>query len=117
MAVQLQNIAIPITIANTGKYKFTPFSEVRRNGEGTVIATGTARVDWTFSVMSQADFDWFHQTILNGNPSLRTVTNRLYNERQVETAYSTCVVLQPTYEYYSGGNYWNVVVVIDNIQI
>lgn len=107
MAYQINSVNIPASIRDSGKISPITAKALRKNGQGTVIASRAKTMSWTWSVMTKADFEWWTQTILSGNLSLRCAA-RLPNETLTETAYSAVIVQNVTTDEYFAGYYRNV---------
>lgn len=107
MAYQINSVDIPASIRDSGKISPITARPLRKNGQGTVIASRAKFMSWTWSIMTKADFEWWTQTILSGNPSLRCAA-RLPNETLTETAYTAVVVQNVTTDEFFAGYYRNV---------
>lgn len=107
MAYQINNVDIPATIRDSGKISPIKATALRKNGQGTVIASRAKLMTWTWSTMTKANYEWWTQTILNGALSLRCAA-RLPNETLTETAYSAVVVQNVTTDEFFAGYYRNV---------
>jgi len=115
MAVSINGVAIPTSIANRGKYRFKPAEEVNKNGLGEPVVAGYASVEWTFATLSFTDFDWWRVTLLTDLRFRRFTSATLWNDGRAEVAYTNCIVHRPTYENIYANWYENVTVKIDQI--
>lgn len=118
MAIQIGGITVPGSMASRGEvYQFSPPRVVRRNGEGVGVTAGAASLAWRWARLSQTEYDWWYQTVLSGLASKAiSGATRLYNERNVETAFTWCVVHRPVVETVTGGEYLGVTLEITEIQ-
>lgn len=118
MAMQIGGVAIPATMTGRGEvYQFVPPRIVRRNGEGVGVTAGASMLVWRWARLTQTEYDWWHQTVLTGLASKAiTGATRLVNERNIETAYTYCVVHRPIAESVTGGEYLGVTLEITEIQ-
>lgn len=115
MAMHINNVTIPTSIANRGKYKFTPPEIVARNGLGEPVEAGYSKIEWRFSYMPFADFDWWQTTLLTGLRWKRFTTCQFVADTRLEVAYTNCIVFRPTYENIYSNWYENAVVTIEQI--
>lgn len=107
MAYQINNVDIPATIRDSGKISPIKARPLRKNGQGKVISSRAKLMTWTWSIMTKTDFEWWTQTILNNESSLRCAA-RLPNETLTETAYTAVVVQNVETDEYFAGYYRNV---------
>ena len=107
MAYQINNVDIPAAIRDAGKISPISATPLRKNGQGTVIASRAKKMTWTWSIMTKADYEWWTQTILSNNLSLRCAA-RLPDETLTETAYSAVIVQNVTSESFFAGYYRDV---------
>lgn len=107
MAYQINGVNIPSSIYNSGNYLPPNADVVATNGQNEDVASRIKNVRWSWRSLSKDDFEWWTQTILSNEKSLRCAV-RLPNETWVETAYAVAVVRQPTTSGMHAGRYWDV---------
>lgn len=107
MAYQINGTNIPSSIYNAGTYTPPAYQPLRRNGQGATIRSRYQLATWAWPIMSKSDYEWWTQTILSGELSLRCAA-RLPNETWTETAYATIIVQNVTSEGLLAGHYKNV---------
>jgi hypothetical protein len=110
MAIQLNGVAVPASMASRGIYKFNAPAIIGYNGQGDLVTAGYATVDWTFSTLTATEFAYWETTLLAGAASKRLTNNRLWNRLMAETAYSELVLERPEFENYNGNRYRNVAI-------
>lgn len=114
---KLNNITIPDSIANRGRYVWQRPEIIGINGQHTAVTAPYARVVWQWSHMTLADYTWWRTTLLAGAASLTCSANsQLVDDLQVLKSI-TCVVLQPSYERIQNGLYMDVEVRIERIVV
>lgn len=91
----------------SGKLSPIKAQPLRKNGQGKIIASRHKLMSWTWSSMTKANYEWWTQTILGNDLSLRCAA-RLPNETLTETAYSAVVVQNVTTDGFNAGYYKNV---------
>lgn len=112
---KLNNVTIPDSIANRGKYHWEPPEILGENGAGTAVVAPYAEVTWKFPYMTASDYAWWVTTLLGGAASLACESNtQLVNHLQAATN-CTCIVYRPSYESIQNGLYMNVEVRIKRI--
>lgn len=107
MAYQINNVDIPVSIRDSGRISPIQAKFLRKNGQGTMIASRYKIMTWTWSIMTKANYEWWTQTILNNGLSLRCPA-RLPSETLAETAYTTVIVQNVTTEGFFAGYYRSV---------
>ena len=115
MTVKINNITIPTTIANRGRYNYQPPAILGINGAGAAVVSPYAAITWQFAHMTLSDYTWWRTTLLGGAASLTCTANTtLLNDLQAEIN-CACIVMRPTYERIQNGLYINVEVKIDRV--
>ena len=112
MAFQVNGINIPATIYNDGVYIPPKRVDLGENAQGDVIESRIKQATWSWSIMSQADYEWWRVTAMSSALSLRCAC-RLPNEAWTETAYSTAVFKRLRNEGVSAAYYRNVAIDIE----
>ncbi len=104
---------IPEAIRNGEEYKFEQPTIV--NGAGERVATGYARVTWTFRVMTKTNYQWITNTLLGGAQSNSYASAQLYDDNFTLQTYTGAVAHKPTARTYKGGMVIDVTWVIDGL--
>ncbi len=114
---KLNNITIPDSIANRGRYMWQRPEIIATNGQGAAVVAPYARVIWQWPHMTLSDYTWWRTTLLAGAASLTCSANsQLVDDLQVLRSI-TCVVMQPNYDRIQNGLYMGVEVRIDRIVV
>lgn len=114
---KLNNVTIPTSISERGRYLWQPPEIMTINGQGAAVVAPYARVVWQWPHMNLSDYTWWRTTLLSGAASLTCSANsQLVDDLQVLRSI-TCVVMRPSYERIAAGLYMNVEVRIDRIVV
>ena len=107
---------IPVDLAARGTYQFRPPEILIKNGKGLPVTGGTATLTWTFSFMTQAEWDFWSTTVLGGAPGKEcSGLTQLYDHDKTLTTFTRCVVLRPEWDRIENGLFRDVVVTIEQI--
>lgn len=112
--MQIDNKNLPAPMDAGGTYRFE-YEKLGRSGMGLDIDAATATVTWQWPMMTLADFTWWNTTLLGGQRSAQFSQAKLFNQLQVLTTFTACVVHRPTYQEIRSGAYYDVAVEITNI--
>ncbi|MCO5247237.1 MAG: hypothetical protein M9927_26015 [Anaerolineae bacterium] len=118
MTIKIGNINMPTDMANRGlNYAFQTPATVARNGLGDAVTAGGHRLEWTWATLSVSEWNWLVTTVLQGGASRRftSSTTTLLNDLGVEQSFSSCIVLRPIYQAFTGLYYRNVTLVIEQL--
>lgn len=111
MAMVIGGNSMPASIENySAGYRFNPFPKLREDGQGNQIAIGYPEIIWTFEELTSSEFAWWATTVCAGLPSKLFTSAQLYNQLDVLTTYTNCIVYCPTYEGREFGRYLGVTV-------
>lgn len=113
--MQLGGTSFPTTIDNHGRYLFKR-AVLRYNGNAEAVEAIFASVLWTFPYMDMADFEWLHDTLMEGDASKVFTSGSLKDDRGNLITITNAVAYRPTYEFASGGEANGVVFEIKRIR-
>lgn len=114
---KLNNVTIPDSIANRGRYVWQRPEVIGVNGQGAAVVAPYARVVWQWPYMTLADYTWWRTTLLAGAASLTCSANsQLVDDLQVLQSI-TCVVFRPDYARIQNGLYMDVEVRVERIVV
>jgi hypothetical protein len=115
VTIQVNGVAVPTSMVNRGEYIFSPPPVVRVNGQGDAVTAGLESLEWTWAYVTPTEFAYWYTTLGAGAGSARCSSNRLWDETGTETAFSSCVVMRPTWEAFTGNIYKGFKVKIEQI--
>ncbi len=94
---QINSVTIPAAIADVGIYLPRPPQEIRRAANGVAIAEPYSSVEWTWELMTIANYTWWVTTLLGGAISAEYSTAQLHNYLGVLTTYAHIIVNRPSH--------------------
>lgn len=111
--MEINNTAIPTNMdsaAMLGGYNFHPAKIAGYNGQKEPIFIGNPWAEWHFDEMSDADWDWWTQTIMGGDNSLILTQALLVDDDKNETEYTRGVLYKPVRGHFEPGKHMDVVI-------
>jgi len=94
---QINSVTIPVAIADAGIYLPKPPQEIRRAANGVAIAEPYSSIEWTWELMTLANYTWWVTTLLSGAAAAEFTTAQLYNHLAVLTTYTHIIVNRPSH--------------------
>lgn len=105
----------PSPMGESGRYLFEYKPTLRINGAGNAVQSAYSQAVWTWNYMRYDDYIWWVETLLQHARTKVFVTGTtIENDRRALDVVSL-VVHRPTFDYVSGGYYYNVKVEYKNI--
>lgn len=107
----INGVTIPTNIASRGAYRYRKPETIHLNGNGVPVVGLYYTIEWTFSTLESADFQWWYTTLLSGAAGATfTSGNSLPDQFGVNQTFSEVRVYRPEYSKLLGGIFYDVVV-------
>jgi hypothetical protein len=115
--MQINNIDIPdsMMVVGTYTYNWQPPKIVGYNGQKEPITAGNASLTITFSLLNDDEWEWWTQTLLNGEKSAEFTQCQLVDDDRALTTFGHCRVYRPVRGDWDWGRHTDAVVHIVDI--
>jgi len=116
MAVpSINTTGVPTTMSTRGQYRFFRQRVGNVNGSGVAKAAGPQMVAWIFGYMTQAELEWWNNTMMSDADSITLTAAELWDDEMQDKTFTSGVLYRPQFDVYRGGLYWNVTVEIKHL--